>query len=91
VTAKGGIDGSVTESYRRAGDVIELYVWGGPADSSVQLVDLPNETPSQLTSPWQISAPLDSQVESQSGASPIYCNVALQSTHAFMLAGSAGG
>jgi hypothetical protein len=89
VTAHGTV-GFVDEAYRRAGDVIELYVWGGPADSPVQLVDLTNESPAQLASPWQITAPLDQGLLSQLDASS-YCNVALQSTHAFMAAGSAGG
>jgi hypothetical protein len=82
-------DGFVDEAHERAGDVIELYVWGGPASNPVQLVDLTSETHAQLTSPWQITAPLDEELLSQLDTSS-YCNVALQSTHAFMYAGSAG-
>jgi hypothetical protein len=89
VTATGTV-GFVSESYRRAGDVIELYVWGGQPANPVQLVNLPVETPAQLTSPWRITAPLDPALLGELDASS-YCNVALQSTHAFMYAGSAGG
>jgi len=88
VTARGTV-GFVDEGYVRAGDVIELYVWGGPTDNPVQLVDLTSETPAQLTSPWQIRAPLDQGLLNQLDTSS-FCNVALQSTHAFMYAGSAG-
>jgi hypothetical protein len=89
VTASGTV-GLVDEAYRRSGDVIELYVWGGRAGNPVQLVDLSNETPAQLVTPWKITAPLDPEVLSQLDRSS-YCNVAIQSTHAFMYAGSAGG
>jgi hypothetical protein len=87
-----GIAGAVIvdEADGRAGDVIELYVWGGPAKYPVQLVDLSEETPAQLNSQWQISAPLDPGLLSQMTNSS-YCNNALQSTHAFMAAGSADG
>jgi hypothetical protein len=88
VTARGTV-GFVDEAHVRAGDVIELYVWGGPGSNPVQLVDLTSETPAQLTSPWQITAPIEGDLLNQLDASS-YCNVALQSTHAFMYAGSAG-
>lgn len=89
VTARGTV-GFVDEAYVRAGDVIELYVWGGSPNYPVQLVDLTSETPAKLSSPWQITAPLDEGLLGQLGTSS-YCNVGLQSTHAFMAAGSAGG
>jgi hypothetical protein len=90
-TATGTIDqADVDESLIRAGDVIELYVFSGAdPDDPIQLGTLTLETPSQLVPNWVVKVPLAPNFAVQVGVHS-YCDVALQSTHAFMLAGSAG-
>jgi len=80
------------ESYVRAGDVVELYVYSSPGatdPNGTQLADLGSEHPVPVgrTGPWQVSVPLDPEL----GLLPTECRVAVQSTHAFMGAGNAGG
>jgi hypothetical protein len=90
-TAKGTVDQTdVDESLVRAGDEIELYVFSGAdPDDPIQLGTLTQETPSQLVPNWVVTVPIAPNFAAQLGIRS-YCDVALQSTHAFMLAGSAG-
>jgi hypothetical protein len=79
------------ESYVRAGDVVELYVYSAPGrvdPDGTQLADLGSEHPVPVdrTGPWQVTVPMDSEL-----GSAAQCRVAVQSTHAFMGAGDAGG
>jgi hypothetical protein len=80
------------ESYVRAGDVVELYVYSGPGatdPNGTQLADLGSEHPVPVgrTGPWQVTVPMDLEL----GQAAAQCRVAVQSTHAFMGAGNAGG
>lgn len=89
VTAKGTIDQArYDEALVRAGDVIELYVFSGDPNNPIQLAALSKETPGQLGN-WIAVAPIAPDFAAQISQAT-YCAVALQSTHAFMLAGSAG-
>jgi hypothetical protein len=81
-----------SESNVRVGDVVELYVYSGPGATTpngTQLADLGSEQPVPVgrTGPWQVTVPLDSELR----LSAAQCLVAVQSTHAFMGAGNAGG
>lgn len=93
VHARGAFTGGfVPEGYRRYGDVVELYAYNSaadpPSDSDLQVLDLARETPGSMAGggTWTASAPVDGQV-----GQPLRCFVAVQSTHAFMAAGNAGG
>jgi hypothetical protein len=79
------------ETYVRYGDVVELYVYSGPSNSfptGTQLADLSNERPMVVgaSGPWLVVVPL-AIVDRE----PAQCLVAVQSTHAFMGSGNAGG
>jgi len=82
--------GVLPDGYLRFGDVVELYAYtttGGPA-TGVQVLDLTSETTGNLFSgsnSWTVSAPVAS-----GDPQPQSCFVAIQSTHAFMGAPSAG-
>jgi hypothetical protein len=90
--ASGTFQGNfVPETYRRYGDVVELYAYNSidnpPTGSDLQVLDLGSEKPSSMTgATWTASAPVDTSV-----GQPLRCWVAVQSTHAFMAAGNAGG
>jgi hypothetical protein len=92
-TATGTFDRDFyAESNVRVGDVVELYVYSGPGPTSptgTQLADLGSEktVPVSGTGSWQVSVPMDPELRQ----TPIECRVAVQSTHAFMGAGDAGG
>jgi hypothetical protein len=92
-TATGTFDRDFyAESNVRVGDVVELYVYSGPGatdPSGTQLADLANEktVPVDGTGSWQVSVPMDAELVQ----TPAECRVAVQSTHAFMGAGDAGG
>lgn len=80
------------ESNVRVGDVVELYVYSGPGPTTptgTQLADLAAEKtlPVNGSGPWQVSVPIDPEL----AQAPAECRVAVQSTHAFMGAGNAGG
>jgi hypothetical protein len=80
------------ESNVRVGDVVELYVYSGPGATSpngTQLADLGSERPVPVdgTGAWRVTVPLDPEL----GQAAAQCLVAVQSTHAFMGAGNAGG
>lgn len=79
------------EVYVRYGDVAELYAFAAPADGNaqgVQVAELSAEQPYRLEGkgPWKVTVPVDSKL-----GTPVKCVIAVQSTHAFMAAGSAGG
>lgn len=79
------------ETYVRYGDVVELYVYSSPSPSfptGTQLAQVGTERTVVVGSsgPWQIAVPL-----AVSDLQPAQCLVAIQSTHAFMGAGNAGG
>ena len=93
VTAKGAVNGPLPEVYIRFGDVVELYAYNTNNTSpigtyAVQVLDLAAESPGSLVHglTWVASAPV-----AQGLPEPLRCFVAIQSTHAFMAAGSAGG
>ena len=80
------------ESNVRVGDVVELYVYSSPGATTptgTQLADLASEKtePVNGTGLWQVSVPIDPELVQ----APAECRVAVQSTHAFMGAGDAGG
>ena len=80
------------ESNVRVGDVVELYVYSGPGATTptgTQLADLASEktVPVNGTGSWQVSVPIAPDM----GLAPAQCRIAVQSTHAFMGAGDAGG
>lgn len=80
------------ESNVRVGDVVELYVYSGPGSTTptgTQLADLEAEktVPVNGSGSWQVSVPIDPEL----ARAPAECRVAVQSTHAFMGAGDAGG
>ncbi|HLH99726.1 MAG TPA: hypothetical protein VKV06_03005 [Acidimicrobiales bacterium] len=89
VTATGSYTGLVYESYVRYGDVVELYAFTatrhGARDQDLALA---GEHPSRMgtSKQWKVTATVDTQV-----GAPVFCRVAVQSTHAFMAAGNAGG
>jgi hypothetical protein len=70
--------------------VVELYAYQStdnpPTSQDLQVLDLGMERPGAMTRVWTASAPVDAQV-----GQPHRCFVAVQSTHAFMAAGNAGG
>jgi hypothetical protein len=79
------------ETYVRYGDVVELYVYSSPSQSfptGTQLAQVGTERTVVVgpSGPWQIAVPL-----AVSDLQPAQCLVAIQSTHAFMGAGNAGG
>ena len=93
VTAKGAVSGPLPEVYIRFGDVVELYAYDTNNTSplgtdAVQVLDLAAETPGSLLHglTWVASAPMVRGLPE-----PLRCFVAIQSTHAFMAAGNAGG
>ncbi len=90
LSATGTFRLQLSESYVRSGDVVELYAYTSPdsSNSALQVVNLMNEHPSIMdrNGTWQVSGPVDSKI-----GPPAKCMVAIQSTHAFMTAGSAGG
>jgi len=92
-TATGTFDRDFyAESNVRVGDVVELYAYSGPGATTptgTQLADLGSEktVPVSGTGSWQVSVPMDPEL----GQAPAQCRVAVQSTHAFMGAGDAGG
>jgi hypothetical protein len=103
VTAQGTLTGLIVPSgtgpgvlpevYRRFGDVVELYAFNTTDTnpdgvSDVQVLDLGSESPGSLVSPptWTASAPV-----AEGFPPPRICFVAIQSTHAFMGGGNAGG
>jgi hypothetical protein len=91
VTARGTLKGGFAqEVYRRYGDVVELYAYNSadspPTSQDLQVLDLEMEQPGAMTGLWTASAPVDAQI-----GQPHRCFVAVQSTHAFMPAGNAGG
>ena len=77
----------------RYGDVVELYAYNTTDNppsgaNDVQVLSLESEKPGTLSgsTTWTASAPVESGFPQ-----PSRCFVAIQSTHAFMGAGSAGG
>jgi hypothetical protein len=100
LTAQGTFQSPpLPEDFTRVGDVVELYAYSVPLSNHVgrlpdqlgtgeQVVDLASETPypMQGSGPWSVSGPVDSDLPA-----PQECVVAVQSTHAFMGAGDAGG
>jgi hypothetical protein len=93
VTAQGTFQGGLAaEGFIRYGDVVELYAYTAPsaanANQALQVIDLASESPYPIagSGPWHASGPVDAQV-----GTPVTCDVAVQSTHAFMAAGDAGG
>ena len=93
VTATGTFNGGVVpETYVRAGDVVELYAYDAPSMENQgqrsQVLDLGLEKPFAIegSGPWKASAPVD-----PAQLTPSQCVVSVQSTHAFMGAGNAGG
>jgi hypothetical protein len=92
-TATGTFDRDFyAESNVRVGDVVELYVYSGPGATTpdgTQLADLGSErtVPVNGTGSWQVSVPMDPELALPAAQ----CRVAVQSTHAFMGAGDAGG
>jgi uncharacterized protein YecT (DUF1311 family) len=90
-TAKGTVnEADLDESLVRAGDEIELYIFSGAAPNNpIQLGTLTQESPAQLAPNWTVTVPLAPTFAAQLGSGS-YCDVALQATHAFMYAGSAG-
>jgi hypothetical protein len=92
-TASGTFDRDFyAESNVRVGDVVELYVYSGAGPTSpdgTQLADLGAEktVPVDGVGSWQVTVPLDAEL----ALAPAQCRVAVQSTHAFMGAGDAGG
>lgn len=89
VTATGTfVGGFVPEIYRRAGDVVELYVFtrrspGYPA--GIQLGVLHEEAPGTLNAKkWRATVPLDTSL-----GRPARCLVAAQPTHDWQAAPSA--
>lgn len=93
VTAQGTFNGGfVPETYVRFGDVVELYAYDAPSmenhGQQSQVADLGLEKPfaMQGNGPWTVSVPAD-----PAHLTPNQCLVAVQSTHAFMAAGNAGG
>jgi hypothetical protein len=93
VAARGTFNGSfIPETYVRLGDEVELYAYDAPSmenhGQQGQVADLGLEKPfaMQGNGPWTVSVPLD-----PSKLPPNQCLVAVQSTHAFMAAGNAGG
>lgn len=94
VTVHGSFNGGfVPEAYRRFGDVVELYAYSSnddpPTGNDLQVLDLGAEKPGSMDTAgntWTAVAPVDGQV-----GQPLHCFVAVQSTHAFMGAGNAGG
>jgi hypothetical protein len=82
VTAKGTF-GPYYETYNRYGDVVELYVFTGTPKTNpttTQLAQLPNPSePPLSTGSWQVSAPIVAPP-----SQPLFCLVAVQSTHAFI-------
>ncbi len=90
LTARGTF-ASGSESLGRSGDVVELYAYTAPVDGgqTYQVIDLASEHPFALgggSGSWSVTGLVDTQV-----GVPADCFVAIQSTHAFMGAGSAGG
>jgi hypothetical protein len=92
-TATGTFDRDFyAESNVRVGDVVELYVYSSPGATTptgTQLADLGSEKtmPVNGTGSWQVTVPIDPEL----GLAVAECRVAVQSTHAFMAAGDAGG
>ena len=82
VTAKGTF-ATYYETYSRYGDVVELYVFTGTPKTSpttAQVAEIPNPTEPPLgTGSWQVSAPIVAPP-----SQPLFCLVAVQSTHAFV-------
>jgi hypothetical protein len=89
-TATGSFTGGfVPETYIRYGDVVELYVYTAASQGqAIQLANLSAEKPYPIAGqgPWKVTVPVLTQF-----ATPTNCLVAVQSTHAFMGAGNAGG
>ena len=73
----------------RSGDVVELYAYLSSASGDTQVLSLGQEHTYEMgSSPanrWTVSAPVASGY-----GTPYKCEVAVQSTHAFQGAGSAG-
>jgi len=91
LTATGTFTGGfVPEVYIRWGDVVELYAYtaGQQGFLGLQVANLAAEKPYPIggLGPWRVTVPVAITV-----SSPISCLVAVQSTHAFMGAGNAGG
>jgi hypothetical protein len=92
LTAEGTFNGGFApEGYVRYGDVVELYAYTVPATAggqATQVAELEMEKPFSMagSGPWKVTAPVDAQL-----GTPDQCLVAVQSTHAFMGAGNAGG
>lgn len=92
VVASGTYDGGyVPEVYIRVGDVVELYVYTAGTSDNPQGTQLANlnggEKPAVVTgTKWQTAATVDKSL-----GRPYTCVVAVQATHAFQGAGSAGG
>jgi hypothetical protein len=93
VTAEGTVTEVLPEVYIRYGDVVELYAYNttdNPPNSAndIQVLALESERPGSLTggSTWTVSATV-----ANGFPPPLRCFVAIQSTHAFMGAGNAGG
>ena len=88
VTATGNYSGPVSEGYRRAGDVVELYVYTAPLagySDGIQQGLLSAEKPPPLgTGPWAVTVPIDPTL-----GTPDRCAVAIQPTHQFENAPSA--
>lgn len=89
-TAKGKTTGVPPEVYRRYGDVVELYVFSGTTGAALQLATLPAESPGTLGGTWTATVPIAPGFGNLLGPAAV-CEVAVQSTHAFMGAGNAGG
>jgi hypothetical protein len=93
LTAQGTVTGVLPEGYRRYGDVVELYAYNtadNPPNGAndIQVLALESEKPGSLSrgTRWMVTAPV-----ANGFPRPVRCLVAIQSTHAFMSAGSAGG
>jgi hypothetical protein len=93
LTARGTVTGVLPEVYIRYGDVVELYAYSttdNPPNGAndIQVLALESEKPGSLSggTTWTVTAPV-----ANGFPLPLRCIVAIQSTHAFMGAGSAGG
>jgi hypothetical protein len=83
VATATGTFGQFYEVYRRYGDAVELYVYTGRptvSPTTFELAQLPNpSSPPVDSGSWQVSAPI-----TDAAGAPMFCLVAVQSTHAFI-------
>ncbi len=91
IVAHGTFNRHVSEGYIRYGDVVELYAYTSLMRSESirgnQVINLIQEHTFFFGKgdSWQVEGSVDKQI-----GVPVQCIVAIQSTHAFMPAGSAG-